>query len=405
MSKTTFTTQEYYAGETIVPPATTPTKSGYLFREWSGFPANMIMPAENITISAVFDAAYLVRWLARQNPLDSTTPREVWRSDTVIAGTQLVYPSTVPEKTGCTFKNWSVSEGTTINQNTDVIAYYDAIMYTITYISDGSTYTTQSNKKYGDTITPPANPTKSGYNFTGWDGLPQDMKMPANNLTVTAQFVEKPYSPPITFASSAVKNKCVALWGSDGELTEADAAAVTTISSEAFKNISGTFNEFRYFTGLTTVPDGAFMNSRISEITLPSTVTSIGLQAFSGDTALVTVNWNNASVTSIGWLAFNNCYQTSTPMITLPSTVTEIQNNAFDGCKFTGQFVIPAGVTSLGSIAISTLSSYKFLGTTPPTTITNNWAYSGLTIYVPASAYNAYYNKLQAKYQSYISTY
>lgn len=229
--------------------------------------------------------------------------------------------------------------------------------------------------------------------------------MPANNLTVTAQFVEKPYSPPITFASNSVKNKCVALWGSDGELTEADAAAVTTISSEAFKYVSGTFNEFRYFTGLTTVPDEAFKNSRISEITLPNTVTSIGMLAFYGDTSLVSVNWNNAPVTSIGWMAFDNCYQKSTPMITLPSTVTEIQNNAFDGCKFTGQFVIPAGVTSLGSIALSTLSSYKFLGTTPPTTITNNWAYDGLIIYVPASAYDAYYNKLQAKYQSYLSTY
>jgi hypothetical protein len=138
---------------------------------------------------------------------------------------------------------------------------------------------------------------------------------------------------------------------------------------------------------------------------LPNTVTSIGLQAFYNDTALVSVNWNNAPVTSIGWMSFRNCYQTSTPMITLPSTVTEIQNIAFEGCNFTGQFVIPAGVTSLGTIYISTLSSYKFLGTTPPTTITNNWAYGGVPIYVPASAYDAYYNKLQANYRSYISTY
>lgn len=41
-----------------------------------------------------------------------------------------------------------------------------------------------------DTITLPTEPTFTGYTFAGWDGLPSDMKMPSDNLTVLSKWTE-----------------------------------------------------------------------------------------------------------------------------------------------------------------------------------------------------------------------
>jgi len=61
------------------------------------------------------------------------------------------------------------------------------VTYTLTYKVDGSTYATQEYEA-GATITPPANPEKTGYTFDGWTGMPDPAVMPANALEVTAKF-------------------------------------------------------------------------------------------------------------------------------------------------------------------------------------------------------------------------
>lgn len=61
--------------------------------------------------------------------------------------------------------------------------------YTITYKVDGNVYSTQVYKE-GDSIVLPAEPTKSGYDFTGWDpALPS--KMPNRDLVVNAMFAKQ----------------------------------------------------------------------------------------------------------------------------------------------------------------------------------------------------------------------
>ncbi|MBR4365710.1 MAG: hypothetical protein IKP43_02885, partial [Bacteroidaceae bacterium] len=77
--------------------------------------------------------------------------------------------------------------------------------------------------------------------------------MPANNFDVRAVFMPK----PITFADPAVETLCVANWDTnhDGELDEAEAAAVTDLG-EVFKGNTEitSFDELQYFTGLTDTP-------------------------------------------------------------------------------------------------------------------------------------------------------
>jgi uncharacterized repeat protein (TIGR02543 family) len=40
----------------VIPVAPYPVKTGYTFSGWSGFPANMIMPAQALTITGSFTA-------------------------------------------------------------------------------------------------------------------------------------------------------------------------------------------------------------------------------------------------------------------------------------------------------------------------------------------------------------
>lgn len=70
--------------------------------------------------------------------------------------------------------------------------------------------------------------------------------------------------------------------------------------------------------------------SDLTSITIPNTVTSIGLNAFRGCSGLTSITIPN-SVTSIGENAFYNC--TSLTSLSIPNSVTSIEQYAFQGCS------------------------------------------------------------------------
>ena len=67
---------------------------------------------------------------------------------------------------------------------------YDRNSYNLTW-NDGTTATT-SRVKYGATITKPADPTKTGYSFNGWDSTITEM--PANDVTINATWTPIAYA-------------------------------------------------------------------------------------------------------------------------------------------------------------------------------------------------------------------
>ena len=118
-----------------------------------------------------------------------------------------------------------------------------------------------------------------------------------------------PPSPIITFADTKVKAICVANWNTnyDGELSEAEAAAVTDLG-EAFKNETeiASFDELPYFTGLTSIGESAFEGcSGLTSITIPENITSIGESAFTGCSQLVSVSLPD-NIVMIGTKAFDS---------------------------------------------------------------------------------------------------
>ena len=165
-------------------------------------------------------------------------------------------------------------------------------------------------------------------------------------------------SPTIAFADTNVKALCVANWDTngDGELSEAEAAAVTDLG-EVFKSNKTitSFDELQYFTGLTSICDRAFYYcSGLTSITIPNSVTSIGQYAFKSCSGLTSVTIPN-SVTSIGNGAFELCSGLNS--ITIGNSVTSIGRGAFNKCSGLTSIIIPNSVTSIGESAFSSCSS------------------------------------------------
>lgn len=63
---------------------------------------------------------------------------------------------------------------------------YDRNSYLLTWNTDGGSYIEPQMLKYGAAVSAPADPTKVGYTFAGWDSVPETM--PAAATTVTAQW-------------------------------------------------------------------------------------------------------------------------------------------------------------------------------------------------------------------------
>ena len=80
----------------------------------------------------------------------------------------------------------------TINADgsTVVKVYYDRNMYRLIWDTDGGSYEQPVEIRYGATIGKPDNPTKLGYTFKRWEGIPEDGKMPSHDLTVKAIWEE-----------------------------------------------------------------------------------------------------------------------------------------------------------------------------------------------------------------------
>ena len=175
-------TQDY--GTNITAPAN-PTRKGYTFKGWDKeIPETM--PAENITVKA--------QWEINQYTIafDTNGGSEI-APITQDYGTEITAPDN-PTRKGYTFIGWDTEIPKTVPaENMTVTAQWEINRYTITFDTAGGSDIAPITQDYGTNITAPADPTREGYTFIGWDkAIPTTM--PAENITVTAQWKdsEKP---------------------------------------------------------------------------------------------------------------------------------------------------------------------------------------------------------------------
>ena len=158
-------------------------------------------------------------------------------------------------------------------------------------------------------------------------------------------------------------------------------ATLTTISTDAFYGCTS-LKEINLHEGIETIYQRAFFNCKLTEITIPSTVSSLGAKAFQSN-PLTSVTWlpancsvstgedapfysTSSKITSFvlgdsvksvpGYL----CYKmTKLENIVLPEKLTTIGQYAFNGCSLLNDVVIPASVTSIGTYAFAFCTSIK----------------------------------------------
>lgn len=108
-------------------------------------------------------------------------------------GTVITAPE-APTREGYTFMGWDKEIPTTMPaENMTVTAQWEINRYTITFDTAGGSEITPITQDYGTAITAPADPTREGYTFIGWDReIPTTM--PAENITLKAKWkdIEKP---------------------------------------------------------------------------------------------------------------------------------------------------------------------------------------------------------------------
>lgn len=126
----------------------------------------------------------------------------------------------------------------------------------------------------------------------------------------------------------------------------------------------------------------------LSGVTFGNAVEEIGDYAFYAQRRISTLTLPNVLV-SIGAYSFVGC---SLSALTIPASVTSIGEGAFSSCGSLTSITIPASVTSIGEGAfanISGLTGIHFAGSTPPT-ITGAIADASVPIVVPVGAKSAY---------------
>ena len=175
-------TQDY--GTNITAPAD-PIREGYTFIGWDR-EISKTMPAENMTVTARWE---INRYTITFDPAGGSEIAPITQD----YGTNITAPAD-PTREGYTFIGWDRDIPVTMPaENITVTAQWEINRYTITFDTAGGSEIAPITQDYGTNITAPANPTRKGYTFKGWDKeIPETM--PAENITVKAQWEINQYT-------------------------------------------------------------------------------------------------------------------------------------------------------------------------------------------------------------------
>ena len=162
-------------GEAATAPAD-PVREHYVFTGWD---TDFSSVTTAVTIRATYKPAeYTVRFLGWDG--------SVLKTETVTYAADATAPE-APAREGYNFSRWS-HDFTNVSSNLDVTAIYTQKEYTVIFVDSDDTVLSTQTVKHGEAATPPANPTKEGYTFIGWDNTNYGRVTSAMNIK--AMYVE-----------------------------------------------------------------------------------------------------------------------------------------------------------------------------------------------------------------------
>ena len=195
-------------------------------------------------------------------------------------------------------------------------------------------------------------------------GVTTDFTFPCNTGTYTVQYSGSfgPTETPTTGGTLTAGGSC------DGEFSVD--SSVTSIGYSAFSGNTA-IRKVNFPEGLRSFAEAAFGSTQIKEVTLPSSVTSIGTSSFIyvssietfttystmslpagflADNALKSISILSNMVTITDWAFARSTYLTS---ITLPASLREIGNHVFSNVYSLKTITFPASLQSIGANVFS----------------------------------------------------
>ena len=184
----TYATQIVQKGEKAIEPDV-PSRQGYQFTDWY-----LDDTKYDFNTAVTKDMTLTAKWTANSYTITfDTGGGSAIAPITQDYGTQITAPAD-PTREGYTFIGWDKAIPATMPAgDMTITAQWRINQYTIAFDTDGGSAIAPITQDYGTQITAPADPTREGYTFIGWDkAIPATM--PAESITITAQWKdsEKP---------------------------------------------------------------------------------------------------------------------------------------------------------------------------------------------------------------------
>jgi len=175
-------------GEIVTLPTTSSTKAGYTFGGWST--GGVTYPAGGTITIGTANIPFTAVWVGNTNTItynaNGATSGTAPSNGTHVTGGSthtIASNSGTLAKTGFSFVGWNTAAngsgedkaenatGFTTTSDITLYAKWSAASYTVTYVTGvgASAAPTPSNTMYGASFNLPAAPTRTGYNFIGWE--------------------------------------------------------------------------------------------------------------------------------------------------------------------------------------------------------------------------------------------
>ena len=168
-------------GDTSPLPSEDPTREGYAFKGWDV--VTPFTPTEDTDIYGKWERDTFTVTFYNYAGGTVINTQKVKKGQAAVAPVE-------PTRTGYTFNSWDKSFDN-ITEDTVVNGTWDIIKLTVTFTDGQGNILKTQEVNYGSSATAPASPTRTEYNFNGWD---KSFTNVTTNLTVNAKWKIKTFS-------------------------------------------------------------------------------------------------------------------------------------------------------------------------------------------------------------------